>query len=345
MIRFGINGFGRIGRCIVRLWLENKALQQSIQLVQINSPSGGKIGGHLLKYDSVHGVMKQAVEYSDNHLYLDGHDVLYTTYKNLDEMQWQNVDIVLECSGRYKDQAALSVHLTNGAKKVLLSSPGQSIEKTIVYGVNHDCLTDDDVIVSAASCTTNCLAPILDVLMQENEILSGLMTTIHAYTTDQNLTDASHKDFRRARAAAHSMIPTKTGAASTIGQVIPALTGKLDGMAVRVPTANVSLLDLTLNLRNAMTKSAINDVFAKAASGSHKGILGCSDLPLVSCDFNQREESCIMDLTQTMTQDCTVKLMAWYDNEWAFAHRMMDLMLYMCHVSPVLGSNEAMLAS
>lgn len=341
MVRFGINGFGRIGRCIVRLWLENEALQKTMQLVQINSPSGGEMGGHLLKYDSIHGVMPQNVEHNDGYLSLDGKEVLYTTYKSLDEMQWHDIDVVLECSGRYKDQQALSTHLNNGAKKVLLSSPGQSIDKTIVFGVNQNILTGDDQIVSAASCTTNCLAPILDVLMQENEILSGLMTTIHAYTTDQNLTDASHKDFRRARAASHSMIPTKTGAASTIGQVIPALTGKLDGMAVRVPTANVSLLDLTVNLNRSMTKSAVNDLFVSAAKVSHKGILGCSDLPLVSCDFNQRTESCIVDTTQTMVHGHTVKIMAWYDNEWAFAHRMIDLMLYMQHTLPSLKADEA----
>lgn len=335
MIRFGINGFGRIGRCIVRLWLENEQLQQTMQLVQINSPSGGKIGSHLLKYDSIHGVLGNDIQCDDASITIDGKKIAYTTYKNLEDMQWASVDVVLECSGRYKDHANLAKHLSNGAKKVLLSSPGQSLEKTIVYGVNHDALTQSDNIVSAASCTTNCLAPILDVIMKSYAIQSGLMTTIHAFTTDQNLTDASHKDLRRARAATHSMIPTKTGAASTIGHVIPSLSGKLDGMAVRVPTANVSLLDLNLNLSESVTIESVNDLFISAAKNTHTGILGCNDIPLVSCDFNQRTESSIVDLTQTMVHGQTVKIMAWYDNEWAFAHRMIDLMLHMNDLAPI----------
>ncbi len=344
MIRFGINGFGRIGRCIVRLWLESEQLQKSLQLVQINSPSGGKIGGHLLKYDSIHGVLVSDIQCDDTSITIDDKKIAYTTYRNLEDMEWASVDVVLECSGRYKDRDGLAIHLSNGAKKVLLSSPGQSLAKTIVYGVNHETLTQADNIVSAASCTTNCLAPILDVVMKSYEIQSGLMTTIHAFTTDQNLTDASHKDLRRARAATNSMIPTKTGAASTIGQVIPSLSGKLDGMAVRVPTANVSLLDLTLNLGESVTLKAINDLFISAASNSHAGILACNDIPLVSCDFNQRVESSIVDLTQTMVHGKTVKIMAWYDNEWAFAHRMIDLMLYMNNESPVKASEKALFA-
>ncbi|MEE2770550.1 MAG: type I glyceraldehyde-3-phosphate dehydrogenase [Pseudomonadota bacterium] len=340
MIRFGINGFGRIGRCIVRLWLEDKKLQEKMTLVQINSPSGGQVGAHLLKYDSIHGVAPNQVEWQAPQLILDGKKVLYTTEKSLESMAWDDVDIVLECSGRYKDRETLSVYLSKGVKKVLLSSPGQSMDKTIVYGVNHAALSIEDDIVSAASCTTNCLAPILDVVMQSREIISGFMTTIHAYTTDQNLTDASHKDLRRARAASHSMIPTKTGAASTIGQVLPALDGKLDGMAVRVPTANVSLLDLTLNLNESIDKQALNDVLYKATVESHKGILGHNDAPLVSCDFNKRTESSVVDLTQTMVQDKTVKIMAWYDNEWAFAYRMIDIVMYMNNQKLISKNNE-----
>lgn len=329
MIRFGINGFGRIGRCITRLWLENPELQKKIQLVQINSPSGGEIGAHLLKYDSVHGVVNKPVTWQAPFMSIDSHKVLFTQHRELTAMDWPDLDVVLECSGRYKEKNDLAQHLSHGAKKVILSSPGKEIDKTIVYGVNHHNISAEDNIVSAASCTTNCLAPLLNVILEKRKILTGFMTTIHAYTTDQNLTDASHKDYRRARAASQSMVPTKTGAASTIGAVIPALAGCLDGIAVRVPTANVSLLDIVLNLDEPIEKKALNELFQTASKSSLNGILGYNEVPLVSCDFNQRRESSIIDGTQTMVNGCTVKLMAWYDNEWAFADRMLDLMLCM----------------
>lgn len=324
-MRFAINGFGRIGRCVARIWAQDSQLQQKIQLVQINSPSGGEIGGHLLKYDSVHGTFAGSVAWHDPQLEMNDQSILFTKHRDLASIQWQGVDVVLECSGRYKTPADLAKHIHHDVKHVLLSSPGKDIDQTIVYGVNHRQLKAEHQLVSAASCTTNALAPILAILENSVGIEAGFMTTVHAYTTDQNLTDASHQDLRRARAAGQSMIPTKTGAASSIGEVLPSLAGKLDGVAIRVPTANVSLLDITLNLSQSTSVKAINDLLIDAAHTTLKGVLGTSDLPLVSCDFNGRFESAVLDLTQTKVNGSQVKLMAWYDNEWAFAHRMINL--------------------
>ncbi len=327
MIRIGINGFGRIGRCVVRAWLESPQLQALMQIVQINSPGPSNTAAHLLKYDTIHGVLVQDVVADESSISVHTHSIRYTRSRVLKEIRWDSVDVVLECSGKFKTQHDLEDHLHAGASFSVLSSPAKDEMKTIVFGVNHQTITSNDRVVSAASCTTNCLAPLLDALHQDFNVLSGFMTTTHAMTGDQRIIDSSHTDLCRARAASNSIIPTKTGAASSIGKVIPALKGRIDGLALRVPTLNVSVVDLVVNVAKTPTQLEVERCFEQYSLQSQH-IMGINTIPLVSTDFNHRGESVIVDQSQLMITNNMIKVLAWYDNEWAFSKRMLDIAIY-----------------
>jgi glyceraldehyde 3-phosphate dehydrogenase len=324
-IRVGINGFGRIGRCVTRALQNNK----DVEIVLINDLTNAATLAHLLKYDSVHGTAAMAVESRENALVVGGKTIQVTAISNPAEIPWgQNkVDVVLECTGRFTKGEECAAHIRAGARKVILSAPGKSVDKTIVMGVNDsEYNLADHNIVSNGSCTTNCLAPVALTVHEAFGIRKGLMTTIHSYTNDQRILDLPHSDMRRARAAALSMIPTSTGAAKAISEVIPSLKGKLHGFAVRVPTPNVSLVDVTFELEKAATAEQINAALKSAAEGRLKGILGYSTEPLVSCDFNGSPLSSIVDAEYTtVIGDNMVKILAWYDNEMGFSNRMVDL--------------------
>lgn len=331
MTRIAINGFGRIGRCVFR------ALQDSahdIEVVAINDLTDAKTLGHLLKYDSVHGRFGPSVEVGENTLTIDGKKVDIHAERDPSKLPWGalNVDIVFECSGHFTDGDAARAHVTAGAKRVIISAPAKgNVDATLAMGVNHE---DFDAakhfVVSNASCTTNCLAPVVKVLNDTFGIEYGLMTTIHSATNDQSVLDLPHKDLRRARAAYESMIPTTTGAAKAVGAVLPEMKGKLNGFAVRVPTKNVSLVDLTVRLSKDTTKEAVNAALTAAASGPLKGILDVSNEPLVSIDYNGNPHSSTVDagLTDVMS-DRMVKVVSWYDNEWGYSNRMIDLAVHM----------------
>ena len=331
-IKIAINGFGRIGRNITRA-LYASPLGEQIQLVAINDLSSIESNAHLLQFDSVHDRFDADVAVSDDgFLLINGDRIQVCAERNPADLPWAQlgVDVVLECTGFFASKEKASTHLTAGAKKVLISAPaGKDVDATIVYGVNQDVLTASDTIVSNASCTTNCLAPLVKPLNDALGVENGLMVTIHAYTNDQNVTDAAHSDLRRARSATQSMIPTKTGAAAAVGLVLPELAGKLDGYAMRVPTINVSVVDLTFNAREATTVEQVNDIVRQAADGPLKGILQYNDLPLVSIDFNHNPASSVFDATQTRVIDRLVKVVSWYDNEWGFSNRMLDTALAM----------------
>ncbi|MGC6403955.1 MAG: type I glyceraldehyde-3-phosphate dehydrogenase [Candidatus Comchoanobacterales bacterium] len=325
-LKVAINGFGRIGRNIVRAWLQKQ--HPSISIVAINDLCDIKTLAHLLKYDSVHGRLQEKIDIQGNQLLIDGHVVHVSHERNPASCPWQalNVDVVFEATGIFASKEKSKAHLDAGAKQVLISAPGGSdVDATIVYGVNHQVLTHDMKVISNASCTTNCLAPLLAPIQEAFGVEHGLMTTVHAYTNDQALTDAPHQDLRRARAAALSMIPTKTGAAAAIGLVIPELSGCLDGLAVRVPTANVSIVDVTITLKQDCTMEMIHQCLKNASNNALKGVLAVNEEPLVSIDFNHHPASSIVDFGQTrMMGPRMVKLMAWYDNEWGFSNRMLD---------------------
>ncbi|MDI9313405.1 MAG: type I glyceraldehyde-3-phosphate dehydrogenase [Hydrotalea sp.] len=337
MTNIAINGFGRIGRLMLRALVKHPDFNKKIKLVAINSPGAAAAMAHLFKYDSAHGIYPGAVTATDDGLDIGFGRIAYSQIKDPKEIDWQKlgVDIVLECSGKFNDREKAAVHLTSGAKKVLVSAPSKGADKTIVYGVNHDILTAADKIVSAASCTTNCLAPIAKILEDKVGIQNGFMTTIHAYTGDQNIVDSSHKDLRRARAAATSMIPTSTGAAKSIGEVIPSLKGKLDGASMRVPTVNVSCVDLVAVLKTAVSTSELHGFFTAAETGALKNILTTTNLPLVSIDFNGMAASGCVDLLETSARaksgekSTLVRVLSWYDNEMGFSHRMVDVLLKM----------------
>ncbi len=329
-IKVGINGFGRIGRMILRAWLESN--RNDIEIVAVNDLADMETSLHLLKYDSVHGILKQDINHQGDKVLIDNKEVVLTSEANPEKLNWKehNVDIVFECTGRFTSKDTAKVHLNAGAKKVLISAPGTDVDNTVVYGVNHETLKAADTIVSNASCTTNCLAPVAMVLDQFFGIEQGFMTTIHAYTGDQRLVDMAHKDLRRARAAALSMIPASTGAAKAVGLVLPKLAGKLDGTAVRIPVPNVSMVDLVFNSKKPMTVAEINNAISGAADGKLKGVLYAESKPLVSTDFNHNPHSSIFDLTQTSVTSKTMgRIVAWYDNEWGFSNRMMDTAVYM----------------
>lgn len=326
MLRIAINGYGRIGRNILRTLFE-RGLDKDIQIVAINDLSDAKILAHLTRFDSTFGRFSHDVQLQDEHLIIGEQSIRILKQPDAAQLPWQalNVDVVLECTGRMKQRSQAEQHLHAGAQRVLLAHPMDSADLTVVYGVNHQQLQQQK-IVSNASCTTNCLAPLAQALHKGVGIAQGMMTTIHAYTNDQNLLDKSHSDPYRARAAASSIIPTSTGAAKAIGLVIPELAGRLDGMAVRVPTQNVSLVDLSFIAERDTSIEEINQILMSAAAQLPEGVMECNQQPLVSCDFNGYPVSCVADLTQTRAQGKLVKVLAWYDNEWAFSNRMLDIL-------------------
>lgn len=325
-IRVAINGYGRIGRCVLRAIFESKK-QKDIELVAINDLSGLDITAHLTRHDSTHGPFPYQVSTEGNNLIIDGHSIQVFAERNPANLPWNalNIDLVLECTGLFTDRESATKHLSAGAKKVLISAPGKNVDATVVFGVNHLTLKASDTIVSNASCTTNCLAPVVKPLNDAIGIESGLLNTVHAYTNDQVLLDVSHEDFRRARSATQSIIPTKTGAAAAVGLVLPELAGKLDGFAMRVPVLNVSVIDLTFIAKRDTTVQEVNDLVRAAQSK----ILQINDDPLVSCDFNHNPASSIFDTTQTKVLGKLVKIVSWYDNEWGFSNRMVDTALHM----------------
>jgi glyceraldehyde 3-phosphate dehydrogenase len=324
-IRVAINGFGRIGRLVLRAIVESK--RDDIVAVGVNDLGPVETNAHLLRYDSVHGRFPGEVRVDGDSMVVDGHKIRVTAIRNPAELPHKElgVDIALECTGIFTSKEKASAHLEAGAKRVLISAPADGVDKTVVYGVNHKQLTKDDVIVSNASCTTNCLAPVAKVLHETVGIEKGFMTTIHAYTNDQHILDMLHKDLHRARAAAMSMIPTSTGAAKAVGLVMPELKGKLDGVAVRVPTPNVSMVDLKILAGRNTTAQEVNDAMKQAAAGELKGILDIVTAPLVSIDFNHNPMSSSFCVDQTKVMEGNfVRVMSWYDNEWGFSNRMAD---------------------
>ncbi len=325
MPRIAINGFGRIGRNILRAIYENN-LQDELQVVAINDVHTPAMGAHLLKFDTAHGTFNFDVQANDSAIIVSGNEIQFSAEQSPAALPWKslNIDIAFECTGLFTARDKAALHLEAGAKKVLISAPSEQADITSVYGVNHQDITAAHKIISNASCTTNCLAPMSHALHEAIGIESGLMNTIHAYTNDQKVTDTYHADPRRARAAAHNIIPTKTGAAAAIGLVIPALKGKLDGLSVRVPTINVSCLDLTFIPSRPTSTEEVNAVIANAIETRFKGIMEINTLPLVSSDFKHNPASCIFDATQTRTLGNQVKVMAWYDNEWGFSNRMLN---------------------
>lgn len=327
-IKVAINGFGRIGRLVFRAGLKSK----DVDFVAVNDVADAKTLAHLLKYDSVHGIMDADVKVKDNTILVDGKELKTFTTKEPDALPWKalGIDVVLESTGKFTDRAGAEKHLTAGAKKVVISAPAKNPDVTFVFGVNQEVYdkTKHNVI-SMGSCTTNCLAPIVKILQREFGVEYGLMTTIHAYTNDQVVLDEPHKDLRRARAAALSMIPTTTGAAKAISEVIPEMKGKLDGMAIRVPTPNVSIVDFVATLSKSTNREEVNAKFREYAAGPMKGILYCSEEELVSRDFNGNPYSSIVDMPNTtVIGGKMVKVLSWYDNEWGFSNRMLELLSF-----------------
>ncbi|WP_404384422.1 type I glyceraldehyde-3-phosphate dehydrogenase [Caenispirillum salinarum] len=329
-VRVAINGFGRIGRLVLRALIESG--RSDVEVVAINDLGSAEANAHLLKYDSVHGILPAEVSVEGDSMVIGSTSIKVIAEKDPTKLPWKdlNVDIVAECTGIFTDAEKAKVHLDAGAKRVLVSAPSKGADMTVVYGVNHEDLTADHKIVSNASCTTNCLAPVAWVLQEKFGLDHGFMTTIHAYTGDQNTVDSLHKDLHRARAAAVSMIPTSTGAAKAVGLVLPELKGKLDGVAIRVPTANVSLVDLKVVLKSNVTAEQVNEAMKEAANGKLKGVLGYNELPLVSVDFNHNQNSSTFDADGTkVLEDNFVRVMSWYDNEWGFSNRMLDTAVVM----------------
>lgn len=326
-IKVGINGFGRIGRVLFREGFDK------LDIVGINSLDSIEGVAHLLKYDSSHGIFPMDVSHDEKNLIVNGKKIAVSKTKNPAEIPWKDwgVDVVLECTGAFKKREEFMAHIQAGAKRVLVSAPADGIDLTIVYGINHESYDPSKhMIVSNASCTTNCLAPLAKVLHETFGIESGVMTTVHSYTNDQQILDAPHKDLRRARSAAVSMIPTTTGAAKAVGLVLPQLKGKIDGISVRVPTPNVSLVDFTFNAGKDVTIASINEALSKASAGALKGVLAVEKAPLVSVDYNGNKNSSIVDLPSTMVVgNRLAKVMSWYDNETGFSNRMVDFAIYM----------------
>ncbi|OUD08627.1 type I glyceraldehyde-3-phosphate dehydrogenase [Marivivens niveibacter] len=322
-VTVGINGFGRIGRCTLAHITE--AARNDVQVVKINATGPIETNAHLLKYDSVHGRFSNPVNVSGNTMDLGRGPIEVMSTYDPQELDWSGVDVVLECTGKFNDGHKSAVHLERGAKKVLISAPASNVQRTVVYGVNHRDLLVEDQMVSNGSCTTNCLAPLAKVLNDAIGIESGIMTTIHSYTGDQPTLDRRHKDLYRARAAAMAMIPTSTGAAKALGEVLPEMRGKLDGSAIRVPTPNVSAVDLSFVAEKSVTEAEVNEIVREAAQGYMGMVLGYDDEPKVSIDFNHTTESSIFAPDQTKVMGKLVRVMAWYDNEWGFSARMADV--------------------
>ena len=332
-VKIGINGYGRIGRNVLRALFEGKRTGE-LEIVAINDLGDAQMNAHLTQYDTAHGKFPGEVSAEGDHLVVDGHKIKVLSERDPSNLPWgdMGVEVVLECTGLFASEEKASAHLKGGAKKVLISAPAGSDVKTIVYGVNHETLTPEDKIVSNASCTTNCLAPLVKPLHDAFGIEYGLMNTIHSYTNDQVLTDVYHKDIRRARSATQSMIPTKTGAAAAVSLVLPELEGKLDGFAVRVPTINVSFVDLSATVSQDVTVEQVNEVLRNAAGGELKGVLAYTDEELVSVDYNHNPASSTVDSKLTkVAGGRLIKVCSWYDNEWGFSSRMLDSALAMAN--------------
>jgi glyceraldehyde 3-phosphate dehydrogenase len=325
-IRIAINGYGRIGRNILRAHYEKK-LHPDIQIVAINDLGDVNTNAHLTRYDTTHGKFFGEVSVTDHHMIVNGDSIQVTAERDPKKLPWKelNVDIVFESTGFFTSKEKASAHLDAGAKKVIISAPGTGVDATIVYGVNHHILKSSHTIISNASCTTNCLASVVKPLHESIGIVSGLMNTVHAFTNDQSLLDIHHNDLRRSRSATQSIIPAKTGAASALGLVLPELSGKLDGFALRVPTINVSVVDLTFESKRRTSVNEVNHIIQTAAHGPMKEVLAYNEEPLVSIDFNHHPASAIFDTVGTKVIDNIVKILAWYDNEWGFSNRMLDV--------------------
>ena len=330
-IRVAINGFGRIGRNILRAKYESDKYQD-IQIVAINDLGDSNINAHLLIHDTVHGKFNTPVEVREDKIIIDNSDeILVTSERDPNNLPWEKlkVDVVYECTGIFVSKDKAGGHIKAGAKKVIISAPGKEVDNTVVYGVNHDTLTDQQQVISNASCTTNCLATVIKNIHKNLDITNGLMTTIHAYTNDQVLTDVYHTDLRRARSATQSMIPTKTGAAAAVGLVMPDLNGKLDGFAIRVPTTNVSVVDLCFNTSKSTSVDELNNLVLESSNTDMKDIVGYNNLPLVSVDFNHSSYSSVFDESLTRVSEGKLyKICAWYDNEWGFSNRMLDVTIH-----------------
>jgi len=332
-IKIGINGLGRIGRMIIRSIVETK--NKNIEIKHINNKANSETSTLLLKYDSIHGKFDANINYNEKNIIINKKKITFSRETELSKINWKKygVDIVLECTGKFNSKEKSIQHIKNGAKKVIVSAPCKNADKTIVYGVNHKLINKNDKIISAASCTTNCLVPVAFIINKEFKIEKGFMTTIHSYTTDQRLLDNSHKDPRRARSAGQSIVPTSTGASKTLEEIIPELKGKIEGLAMRVPTPNVSLVDLVFYSQNKLSVKKINDSFIKASNKELKNVLDTTNEKLVSVDFNHNPNSAIVDLSLTsVVGDNMGKVSAWYDNEWGFASRVNDLVEYIHNI-------------
>jgi len=322
-VKVAINGFGRIGRNVLRALVESG--RTDVEVVAINDLGPVETNAHLIRYDSVHGRFPGTVTVDGDSIDVGRGPIRVTAIRDPRDLPWGEVDVALECTGIFATRDKAAAHLENGSRRVLVSAPASGADKTIVYGVNHDTLTAEDLVVSNASCTTNCLAPVVHALHRAVGIEQGFMTTIHSYTGDQPTLDTLHKDLYRGRAAAMSMIPTSTGAAKAVGLVLPELNGRLDGVAIRVPTPNVSVVDLKVNVSRATSVEEVNGAIRQMADGALKGVLGYTDAPLVSMDFNHDPHSSVFHMDQTKVMDGTlVRVLSWYDNEWGFSNRMLD---------------------
>ena len=333
-INVGINGMGRIGRMVIRAIIENQ--NKDIKIKHINNRSNSEASCTLIKYDSVHGKFNADLDYDDNHLIINKNKITFSQESKIEDINWNKfgVEYVFECTGKFNSKEKLVAHINNGAKKVIVSAPCKNADKTIVFGVNEDQLNKNDQIISAASCTTNCLAPVANVLHKKFEIEKGFMTTIHAFTSDQRILDNSHKDPRRARSASQSIVPTSTGASKAIGEIIPSLKGKLEGVAMRVPTPNVSLIELVFCTKKEISKDKINNAFTEVSKNQLKKVLEITSEKLVSIDFNHNSSSAIVDSSLTNVVGTNMgKISAWYDNEWGFSNRMCDIAEYVHNIS------------
>ena len=333
-IKVGINGMGRIGRMVIRAIIESQ--NKNLEIKHINNRSNSETSCALIKYDSIHGKFDADLNFDKDHLIINKKKITFSQESKIEDINWKkfNVDYVFECTGKFNSKDKLLAHIKNGAKKVIVSAPCKNADKTIVYGVNENILSKDDQIISAASCTTNCLAPVADVLNERFEIEKGFMTTIHAFTSDQRILDNSHKDPRRARSASQSIVPTSTGASKAIGEIIPSLKGKLEGIAMRIPTPNVSLIELVFCTKKEINKEKINEAFTQKTEKQSKRILEITKEKLVSIDFNHNSASAIIDFSLTNVVGKNMgKISAWYDNEWGFSNRMCDIAEYLHKIS------------
>ncbi len=333
-IKVGINGLGRIGRMVLRAIIEGQ--NKNIKINHINNRSNSEVSCSLIKYDSIHGKFNADFDFDEKHLTINKNKITFSQETKIEDINWKkfDVDYVFECTGKFNSKEKLIAHINNGAKKVIVSAPCKNADKTIVFGVNENQITSDDQIISAASCTTNCLAPVADILHKNFEITKGFMTTIHAFTSDQRILDNSHKDPRRARSASQSIVPTSTGASKAIGEIIPSLKGKLEGIAMRVPTPNVSLIELVFCTKKKIDKEKINEAFNQKTKKQQKRVLEITKEKLVSIDFNHNSASAIIDSSLTSVVGNNMgKISAWYDNEWGFSNRMCDIAEHLHKIS------------